>query len=107
MAVLSVAEFTRVLEGSGWTQESLGHFGKGRWRIQFDTSSWMVLLNPRTMDVAVPDQYHVGWTVNLIEHLLRGEEEVQRLRAALAAIRDDPAAGGSAKSAASAALVEP
>lgn len=99
-----MADFMRILEESGWMEDSPGQLVKGTWRIVFDTSSWMVLANPRTIDVAIPDEYHSKWTVNLIEHLLRSEDEFDRLRAALSAIRDDPSAGRSAQSVAAAAL---
>jgi hypothetical protein len=101
--------FELVLKRKGWRTVASGHLTKGDWRIIFDTSTWMVLQtasNPRTFDVAVPDPYRSGWTVNLIEHLARIEDERTRLRAALVAIRDDPGAGPSAVSAASAALAK-
>ena len=102
--------FERVLKLHGWTiAPPPGGLGKGDWRIFHDTSSWMILQtasNPRTFDVAVPDADRIGWTVNLIEHLARIEDERARLRAALAAIRDDPGAGPSAHAAAAAALAE-
>ena len=102
-------ELERILRERGWTV-ALGGFElwKGTWRLVYDTSSWLLLEtehNPRTSDVAVPDAYRAGWTMNLIEHLARMEDERYRLRAALAAIRDDPAGGPSALSAA-AALAE-
>jgi hypothetical protein len=102
--------FEQVLKLHGWTiAPPPGGLAKGDWRIFADTSSWMILQtasNPRTFDVAVPDAYRIGWTVNLIEHLARIEDERARLRAALAAIRDDPGAGPSARAAANAALAE-
>ena len=100
----------RLLEHRGWTVGRRGFdFLKGNWRVFFDTSSWMILEtehNPRTMDVAVPDDYRAGWTVNLIEHLASMEDERHRLRAALTVIRDDPASGPAAQSVAAAALTE-
>lgn len=101
--------FELVLKRKGWRTISSGHLTKGDWRIIFNTGIWMVLQtasNPRTFDVAVPDAYQSEWTVNLIEHLARIEDERTRLRAALAAIRDDPGAAPSAVSAASAALAK-
>jgi hypothetical protein len=109
MAEHPLDRFELVLRLHGWKIASPGHLTKGEWQILYDTSTWMILetaSNPRTSDVAVPDRYRTGWTVNLIEHLARIEDERARLRAALAAIHDDQAAGPSARSAASAALAD-
>jgi hypothetical protein len=103
---MSVEEFAGVLVKNGWIEDSPGQFVKGTWRIIFDTSSWLVLANPRTIDVAVPDEYHSRWTVNLIQHLLWSEEELHRLRAALNAIGTDPPASQSVQSSAAAALAD-
>jgi len=102
-------ELERILREHGWTAAPGGfELTKGSWRLVYDTSFGLILEtkhNPRTSDVAVPDVYRAAWTTNLIEHLARMEDERYRLRAALAAIRDDPAGGPSALSAA-AALAE-
>ena len=80
-------KFDDYLEQKGWTE-----YTKGDWKIHFDTSSWMIVEtkgNPRVFDVHVPGDYESGWTVNLIEHLCKMEDERHRLREALEKIRDN------------------
>jgi hypothetical protein len=60
--------------------------------------------NPRVFDVHVPGDYESTWTVNLIEHLCRMEDERQRLRHALQRIRDSESCGQVARSLAKDAL---
>ena len=82
------------LQAKGWTAHTpRGPFTKGDWELDFDTSHWMTVssrANPRVFDVPAPDDYHAGWTANLIEHLCRMEDERVRLREALALIRESP-----------------
>jgi hypothetical protein len=95
--------FDEALEAKGWT----ANYTKGGWSIVFDTSSWMIVStesNPRVFDIHVPGEYESRWTVNLIEHLCRMEDERGRLRKALEAIRDMPGAGDAARSSAAEAL---
>jgi hypothetical protein len=96
------------LQAKGWTVHTpWGPFTKGEWELDFDTSHWMIVscrTNPRVFDVPVPDEYHSDWTVNLIEHLCRVEEERGRLRVAIRTIRDMPGVGAEASSIAAEAL---
>ncbi len=104
---MSDARFIRLLKKAGWTQIESWEYAKGNWRVLFDTSSWMIVStgsNPRTSDVHVPGGSEAGWTVNLIEHLCKIEDERYRLREAIAGIRDDPASGTEVQSSAAAAL---
>ena len=78
------------LKEAGWTEISRSlEYKKGDWEIIFDTSSWMEIgskRNPRIFDVHVPGEYEEEWTVNLIEHLCRIDDERFRLRDALKSI---------------------
>jgi len=81
----------RRLKVRGWTETAMWEYAKGDWRVLFDTSSWMIVStknNPIVFDIHVPGDYESAWTANLIEHLCRMEDERQRLRDALARIRD-------------------
>lgn len=60
--------------------------------------------NPRVFDVHVPGDYESGWTVNLIEHLCKMEDERQRLRQALERIRDSESSSQATRSMAKEAL---
>jgi hypothetical protein len=99
--------FADDLKASGWVEGGRGDYSKGSWSILYDTSSWLVVAtgdNPRTFDVHVPGEYESRWTVNLIEHLCRMEDERMRLRKALAEIRDMPGTGDPVRAAAARAL---
>jgi len=96
------------LQARGWTVHTPhGPFTKNGWKIDFDTSNWMIVssrVNPRVFDVPVPDEYHARWTANLIEHLCQEEDERVRLRAVIEAIHGMPGVGSEARSTASNAL---
>ncbi len=100
--------FADDLKQKGWIKAAeLRDYEKGDWRISFDSSSWMMVEtknNPRVFDVHVPGDYESGWTVNLIEHLCKMEDERQRLREALERIRNQDASGPTARSIAQEAL---
>ena len=100
--------FPEYLSQKGWTELArLWTYEKGDWKIQFDTSSWMIVEtknNPYVFDVHVPGEYESGWTVNLIEHLCKLEDERHRLREALEKIRDGSAHDLEARAAAKEAL---
>ena len=85
--------FADDLRQSGWTETARAwEFAKGDWHVWFDTSSWMVVetkSNPRVFDVPVPAEHESAWTVHLIEHLCKMEDERHRLREVLERIRDD------------------
>ena len=100
--------FADELKARGWTEGGRqADYSKGSWSICFDTSSWVEVAtaaNPRTFDVHVPGEYESRWTVNLIEHLCRMEDELVRLRKALSEIRDTSDVGDSAHTTAAKAL---
>jgi hypothetical protein len=70
----SDASFGDALKAAGWEEViPFAKFRKGDWIIVFDTSGWMELgtvTTPRVIDVPVPEDRLVGWTLNLINHLL-------------------------------------
>jgi hypothetical protein len=105
-----MSTFTDGLKARGWTDNRPdSDYAKGGWAILFDTSSWMIVStesNPRAFDVHVPGEDESGWTVNLIEHLCRMEDERLRLRKALEGIRGMAGAGEAARSAAAEALAQ-
>jgi hypothetical protein len=92
-------KFEEALKADGWTIDPVTRaLVKGGWLIDEDTSSWYELMtkdNPslKVFDIHVPSEYELGWTVNLVEHLCQMEDERQRLRAILAAIRHCPENG--------------
>ncbi len=96
------------LKSKGWTEVSpQWEFVKGDWEISFDTGHWMIVAtanNPRVFDVHAPRDYESVWTVNLIEHLCRMDDERRRLRHALEGIRDHHLSGQVARDWATAAL---
>ncbi len=97
-------KFVKELCQNGWSKipNRWGGFAKGDWEAWFDTSSWMGLETSYSarvgVDVHVPGDYESPWTVRLIEHLFKMEDERQRLREALEKIRDDTTAGQAAHS---------
>lgn len=81
------------LEANGWIKIDGGPYMKGDWVVEEDTSSWLWVStkdDQRVFDVHMPADYESGWTVNLIEHLCRMEDERLRLRSVLESIRDNP-----------------
>jgi hypothetical protein len=90
------------LKSKGWTEVAYQwEYTKGDWRIWFDTGHWMIVAtksNPRVFDVHAPHDYESAWTVNLIEHLCRMEDERHRFREALERIRDLPTSDQEARS---------
>jgi len=84
-------DLTKELRKNGWEGDWSGFGGgrKGAWVWYFDTSYWMIVehdRNPRVYDVPYPDQRLMGWTIGLVEHLCKMEDERFRLRDALADI---------------------
>jgi|GEM_PF-3024232 len=72
---------TQALLKAGWTETKTQawSFEKGDWRVVYDTSSWLevgTLQTPRIFDVPVPREGLETWTVNLIEHLCRSNDDV-------------------------------
>jgi len=75
--------FAERLEQSGWIKEGPFGYRKGSWRIVIDTSSWMEVGTDRTQrifDVPMPDADREQWTMNLIEHLCKTDDELQAER---------------------------
>lgn len=101
--------FADDLKQKGWIEITKWEYSKGDWNVCFDTGSWMIVetkSNPRVFDVHVPGDYESAWTVNLIEHLCKMEDERHRLREALEKIRDDKTSGQAARSTAKETLKE-
>jgi len=96
------------LKAKGWTEIApLWEYAKADWKIDFDTGHWMLVStkdNPRVFSVHFPRDYESPWTVNLIEHLCKMEDERQRLRKALRDIQDNPHTSEEARATARAAL---
>jgi hypothetical protein len=89
-------KFVGLLHEKGWQEVRPFEYRKGEWALVFDTSSWLEVgtkSNPRVFDVSVPDDHRADWTVNLIEHLCRSEDERFRLRSALDQILQSPTCG--------------
>lgn len=88
--------FLAALRRGGWKEEESDWvLTKGHWKVLVDTSSWVQLQcgDVYAIDIHVPGEYETSWTLNLIEHLCRLEDERQRLRRALVsiAVTDGPA----------------
>jgi len=74
--------FVELLKKSGWSEHAVT-YRKGHWIVVFDTSSWLEVgtdQNPRIFDVPVPEDGKGEWTLNLIEHLCKTDNELQKLR---------------------------
>jgi len=103
-------EFIDELKKAGWKDIFRAvEFQKGEWKILFDTSSRMIVenkSNPRVFDVHVPNKYESRWTVDLVEHLCRMEDERCRLRTALDQISNSSASAIVRKEIAEKALKE-
>jgi len=80
------------LKSAGWAEIVPDwEYRKGTWGAWRDTSSWWMIGtddNPRVYDVPERQVSDSQWTVGLIEHLCRMEDERSRLRAALARISE-------------------
>jgi len=71
--------FTEVLKSSGWSETKPNSYSKGSWVVTFDTSSWMevgTIHTPRIFDVPTPEQSNETWTLNLIEHLCKTDDQL-------------------------------
>ena len=78
--------FLDILKNSGWSEQRPFTYRKGNWVVVFDTSSWLEVgteKNPRIFDVPTPESGKEQWTLNLIEHLCKTDDELQKLRACL------------------------
>jgi len=78
-------KFTEALIHSGWREVRAGiEYRKSSWIVFFDTSSWVEVgteKNQRVFDVPVPEDQLSMWTVKLVEHLCKAEDELVSLRA--------------------------
>ena len=75
--------FEELLKKSGWSECAPFVYRKANWRVVFDTSSWLEVgtdQNPRIFDVPVPEAGREQWTLNLINHLCKTDDELQRLK---------------------------
>lgn len=76
--------FQEKLIQAGWNELiELIHYRKGKWEIFFDTSSWIEIgtdNTPRIFDVAFPEPKLEAWTINLIEHLCKTDDELVELK---------------------------
>ena len=77
--------FFDTLKSQGWTELAPEwEYAKGDWHIEFDTGHWMIVStkhNPRVFSVPAPRDVDSAWTVKLIEHLCRTDDELHQLRA--------------------------
>jgi hypothetical protein len=75
--------FEDVLKNAGWNEYKPHEYHKGYWRIVFDTSSWMEVgrvRSPRIFDVPIPETGMEQWTLNLINHLCKTDDDLQNLK---------------------------
>jgi hypothetical protein len=76
--------FAELLTNAGWSEHEPFTYRKGNWIIVFDTSSWLEVgtdKNPRVFDVPVPEDGKAEWTLSLINHLCKTDDELQKLKA--------------------------
>jgi hypothetical protein len=72
-----------LLKNSGWAEDKPFSFRKANWIVVFDTSSWLEVgtnRHPRIFDVPVPEKGKEQWTLNLIEHLCKTNDELHKLK---------------------------
>jgi hypothetical protein len=76
-------KFLNTLKENGWVEvDGDWEYRKGGWFILRDTGSWWMagtVNTPRVFDVSEPHG-NEGWTVNLIEHLCKCDDELVQLR---------------------------
>ena len=76
-------DFINMLKENGWTEvREDWEYRKKSWFILRDTGSWWMLgtiNNPRVFDIPEP-QENETWTVNLIEHLCKCDDELNQFR---------------------------
>jgi len=81
---IKIVTFVDNLKDSGWTEVINNlKYKKGDWAISYDTSSWIevsTINNQRVFDVPVPKAGKEQWTINLIEHLCKTDDEIYELR---------------------------
>ncbi|HEY5757653.1 MAG TPA: hypothetical protein VIU34_17615 [Steroidobacter sp.] len=71
--------FEDYLQENGWRMAAPATYSKGSWRVFFDTSAWIEVgteRNPRIFDVPVPERGRERWTLELIEHLCRTDQQL-------------------------------
>ncbi len=64
-------DWTPATDRHGWV------WVKGRWKVVFDTSSWLEIYSGsyRVYEVPVLQERHADWTLQLIGHLLTLHDE--------------------------------
>lgn len=75
--------FLKRLKENNWTEVVFDtEYRKGSWFIVRDTGSWWMVgteNNSRVFDVPEPSDYTATWTINLIEHLCKMDEQVSKV----------------------------
>jgi hypothetical protein len=74
---------TKVLINRGWklAEENQWRMSKDEWIVVFDTSNWIEvgsINSSRIFDVPVPSEGLEVWTANLIEHLCRTDDLLEK-----------------------------
>lgn len=75
--------FMLYLKSVGWSEDEPNTFKKDNWILCFDTSSWIEVgteRTPRIFDVPVPERGKAEWTMNLITHLCKTDDELQKYK---------------------------
>ena len=71
--------FNEYLKNNGWVETQPYKYVKKNWMVVFDTSKWIEVgtnKTPRIFDVPVPNENQNQWTLNLIEHLCKTDDEL-------------------------------
>ncbi len=74
--------FVELLIESEWREHEPFTFRKANWLIVFGTSAWLEVgtdKTPRLFDVPVPHDGGEQWTLSLINHLCKTDDELQRI----------------------------
>jgi len=76
--------FTKMLKENGWLEKQPNvYYVKGNWQIVFDTNSWIEIgttKTPRVFDVPTPTIGLEQWTLNLIEHLCKADDQIHQIK---------------------------
>ncbi len=74
-------DFVQYLKNAGWAEVAPYTLKKENWIVSFDTSSWIEVGTERTphiFDVPVPENGKAQWTLNLITHLCKTDDVLQK-----------------------------
>ena len=75
--------FIDYLKNDGWSECKPHTYRKANWIVCFDTSSWLEVgteQTPRIFDIPLPQNGKEQWTLNLIAHLCKTDDELQKLK---------------------------